>query len=84
MAFPFGGHPTLERYLAMARDSGCVVKTGVAVSSSGQPVSTFLVENPNGRHLIVDGTLGSEHLTPSTVARYDRILMLNSGFSKVD
>lgn len=82
MAFPFGGHPRFNEYLEWARiEMGCTYRSGFG--RLGGKVETFVtIENPsNGRHAIEFMPI-EEYLTPSTVAKLDRRLGLESPFPK--
>jgi hypothetical protein len=83
VSHPFGGHPTLERFVEWAKTSaGC--KTEIKVRTrqpSGQPYQVLEITNPaGGRVVVVDPEMG-EHLAPSTVAYYQRRLAIKSPFA---
>lgn len=73
MSTPFGGHPTLGKYMAWASNEGMLCQTG--------PLSV-IIKNPNGGHVIIPHAKQAEHLAPSTVAYYDRRLGVDSPFPK--
>jgi len=74
-AYPFGGHPTLARYMKWALDVG--------VTSHTLPGAVLFVNNKTGRHAILDMNDQSERLTASIVAYLDRRLGVDSPFPKV-
>lgn len=81
-AFPFGGHPTLADYTAWARTLGCVIECGV-VLRDGHSVRITRIVAPSGKFAVDIGTDDHERLVPTTVARLDRRLDLDSPFAKV-
>lgn len=78
MSHPFGGHPTLGRYIQWAQQQGCDFRSGVYGTDS---ISRIVA--PDGSKSVVIARMPqSEVLSPSTVAYYDRRLGLDSPFSK--
>lgn len=77
MAYPFGNHPSLARYMKHATDMGLEVNT--------YPSGAVIITNPaNHRWYIFAPMPQTEFLTPSEVARADRRLGWDSGFSKLE
>jgi hypothetical protein len=75
-AFPFGGHPTLNQYVAWAVGQGCSVQTGVDTEHS---VAVVKITSPDGmKYAIEAGIMPNDYLTPTTVGRLDRRLGLIS------
>ncbi len=81
MAFPFGGHPTLERFLEWAKENGCKAQIRTRVHSvTGQPFQSLEITALSGAQVaIVDPDL-NEHLAPSQVAYMHRRLGMKSPF----
>lgn len=82
MAGPFGKAPSLAEYVHFAKDFGCVVKSGY-MDVDGDVVFFNKLTMPNGRFYIDTSPTQTERLSPSTVARMDRRLGLDSPFPKV-
>jgi hypothetical protein len=81
MAFPFGGHPSLARYLAWAREKGgCTVDFGVMTDDAGRPFSIIKITAPSGKFVVLVNMDQKEHLVPTSIARLDRRLELQSPF----
>jgi hypothetical protein len=74
-AHPFGGHPTLEQYIAWAVQQKCTVNSGVDTQYS---ISLTKIVAPSGKWAIVSGILPTDRLVPTTVGRLDRRLGLIS------
>jgi len=82
MAFPFGGHPTLEQYLEWLRSEGFQYKSGYIVNpTSGKSLTVIQIENAEGKILTVTGLEMNERLAPSVVERFDRRLGVKSPFA---
>jgi len=83
MAFPFGGHPTLEQYLEWLRSEGFQYKTGYIVNpTSGKSLTVIQIENSEGEPLLpIPDIEMNERLAPSTVERFDERLGVKSPFA---
>ena len=82
MSHPFGGHPTLRKYLEWLRSEGFGYRTGFVIEN-GEFSPVILVENPEGKPLLtIYKTPMEEHLAPSIVEFYDRRLKVDSPFAK--
>src|SRR3954466_5325867 len=81
MAFPFGGHPTLGRFVEWARENGCRSEIKLRThTETGRPYRALEIFSPQGgRSVIVDPDM-EEHLAPSTVAYLQRRLGIKSPF----
>lgn len=81
MAFPFGGHPTLGRFLEWARDNGCNAEIKLRThSTNGRPYTVLeIVHSGGGRASVVNPDL-QEHLVPSMVSYLQRRLGVKSPF----
>jgi len=78
MATPFGGHPTLGKYLAWASNEGCQVQSGLLGT-----VSATKITSPSGQHSVpIIGMSQDEVLSPTFVSFLDRRLKLSSPFPK--
>lgn len=77
MAHPFGGHPTLQRYLEWLRSEGFDYRSGIL---GFDPVIRVEKEGKPLLHIL--GVSMEEYLTPSQVDAYDRRLGVDSPFSK--
>lgn len=84
MSFPFGGHPTLGKYIQWVRDQGFEAHTGIATDSSGKAHTVTKIFKPGGPSVVVAGTLQNEYLTPTQVANLDRRLKVKSPFFSTD
>ena len=82
-AHPFGGHPTLARYIAWARTEGCEAQSGLIQDPDGGMVEYTKITAPNGKWVIEVGTTANERLAPTTVGRLDRRLGLKSPFASM-
>ena len=85
VSFPFGDHPRLADYMAWAADQGCTVQTGYTKDADGRPDSMTLIKTADGKRWIIEvGTRQDEFLVPTTIARYDRRLGLESPWFSID
>ena len=84
MSAPFGRHPTLIQYLNWAKTAGCTVKHGVGYADDGRPSRVILIEAPSGRWMAIAEMSDNEYLMPTTIARFDRRLNINSPFFSID
>lgn len=82
MPHPFGGHPRFGEYLRWARKQGCKVESGVDYETATG--ITRIVTADGKRWAIEVGTQHSEHLLPTTIARLDRLLGLESPWFSAD
>ena len=80
MASPFGGHPTFERYLDWAAGEGCAVDESVAQDQDGRAYRLTRIAAPSGRWTVEVDLKPNDYLVPTTVARLDRKLGLQSPF----
>ena len=82
MAGPFGGHPTLQRYLDWLREQGFHYKTGY-VELYEITFSLVTVQDAKGDDVYNIGDVAmDEYLTPSQVSYYDSIFGVSSPFPK--
>lgn len=82
MAGPFGGHPTLQRYLDWLRGQGFQYKTGY-VELEEMTIPLVSVQDADGNDVFNIGDVPmEEHLAPSQVAYFDSIFGVNSPFAK--
>ena len=84
MSTPFGGHPTLSEYLIKSRELGCTVKYGIRTGPDERPSRVILIEGLNGGYLPIVEMKDSEFLPPTTIARFDRRLNIDSGFFSIN
>lgn len=84
MAFPFGGHPPLERFLEWAKEAGCNWDIKIRHhTQSGRPYESLEIVGPKGgRVALVNPDLG-EHLAPSMITYLQRRLGVRSPFPQV-
>lgn len=82
MPHPFGGHPRFEEYLRWARKQGCKVESGVDYETATG--ITRIVTADGKRWAIEVGTRHSNYLAPTTIARLDRLLDLESPWFSTD
>lgn len=83
MSQPFGDHPTFEDYCVWARSQGCETKDGIEYTDDDGVVSVTVISAPNGLWVVEIGTLKSDFLVPTTIARLDRRLGLESPFFSI-
>jgi hypothetical protein len=85
MSWPFGGHPSLGRYLYWAvNEAGCTTEHYVMTAPDGRPFSLIEIKSPTGKMLIIPNGDPNERLVPTTIARWDRRLGVQSKFSSVE
>ncbi len=81
MAFPFGGHPTLGRFLEWARDNGCTAEIKLRThSTNGRPYKVLEITRAEGGHASIVNPDLQEHLAPSMVSYLQRRLGVKSPF----
>jgi hypothetical protein len=81
VAVPFGGHPTLERFVEWAVSLGC--KASIKVrrhSQTGRPYEVLEIVGPGGGSVAVTQPDPTEFLAPSQVAYLQRRIGLRSPF----
>lgn len=82
MAGPFGGHPTLQRYLNWLCEQGFQYKTGY-VELETMTISLVSVQDADGNLVFNIGDVPmEEHLAPSQVAYFDGVFGVSSPFAK--
>ena len=77
MAAPFGGYPTLGKYLAWASSVGCECQSGYLNTDT-----MHRIKAPNGKSVVIARADQREILNPSYVGYLDRRLGLDSPFAK--
>jgi hypothetical protein len=81
VAFPFGGHPPLRRYLEWARENGCTAEVKLRTHAlTGQPYRALEIINPAGGRVVLVNPDENEHLAPSMVTYLNRRLGVKSPF----
>lgn len=80
MAHPFGGHPTLDRFVAFAKEQGCKAELFANTTADGRAYSVLRLENPSGSWVSIVNPELTEYLAPSTVTYYQRRLGIKSHF----
>ena len=80
MAYPFGGHPTLEMFIEYAKGNGCIVTSIGRISKNGVPYTALVIENTQGGYLTIADPDMSERLTPHMISQYQRRLGLKTPF----
>lgn len=48
MSVPWGGHPTLDRFVEYAKENGCTVETKVRTDDTGRAFTSVEMKNPKG------------------------------------
>lgn len=85
MAHPFGGHPTLARYMWWAKEEhGCKAESGYAQDPDGKTHLVTKISTPQGNAVVVVGVKQSEFLVPTMVGYLDRRLGINSPWFSID
>ena len=84
MAYPFGGHPTFAHYLVWAADQGCKIRQGATFASDGKAYSVTIIAASSGKWVVEVGTQHNDFLVPTTIARLDRRLGMESPFFSID
>lgn len=81
MAFPFGGHPTLSRFLEWASENGCVSELKTRMHAiSGRPYRSLEIIGPADSRVSLVNPDMDEHLAPSMVSYLQRRLGVKSPF----
>jgi hypothetical protein len=81
VAHPFGGHPTLSRFVEFAKEQGCEAKLYYRTAKSGRAYQVLRIDNPDGCWVIVANPDFTEHLPPSSVAYLERRLNIKTHFA---
>lgn len=81
MSFPFGGHPTFQKFLEFAEANGCVLKIVIRETKSGRAYEAYELRNPRGGRLVVPNPDLQERLVPSIVSQYQRRLGIKTPFA---
>lgn len=81
MAAPFGGHPTLERFVEWVTENGCFSEIKVRDRTNGQPYRSLEITNPSGGRVVIANPDMTEHLAPSEVAYLQRRLAIKTPFA---
>jgi hypothetical protein len=81
VAFPFGGHPTLKRFIEFAVEQGCKTIVFVRATKEGRSYESIRLENPTGGHVTIPNPAYEEHLEPSMVSHYQRRLGIKTPFA---
>ncbi|HHY49947.1 MAG TPA: hypothetical protein GYA10_09390 [Alphaproteobacteria bacterium] len=85
MADPFGGHPTLGRFMAWAnQEHGFKCRTGTAPDRSGKQHPVVRIFKDDGPSVVVVGIEQDEHLSPTQVGNLERRLGVKSRWFSVD
>jgi hypothetical protein len=75
VAFPFGGHPTLARFLEWATENGCTAEIkNRSHAQTGRPYTALEITRPGGGRAVVPNPDFNEHLAPSMVTYLQRRL----------
>jgi hypothetical protein len=83
-AHPFGGHPTLARYIEWARENHCDCQSGYGTDEDGRTQPLIRIVAPSKKWVILTGVRQTDYLVPSIVGYLDRRLGLVSPFFSVD
>jgi hypothetical protein len=83
-AFPFGGHPTLDEYVAWAREHGCKSSSGILSDEDGRVHSLTRIVSRAGNWVTVTGLKGTDRLVPTMIGYLDRRLGMRSPWFSVD
>jgi hypothetical protein len=81
MSFPFGGHPTLGRFVETAQEQGCTATLKTRARPDGRPYQTLVIENSHGGFVVIAEPDMDERLVPSTVSYYQRRLGISTAFA---
>lgn len=81
MSFPFGGHPTLSRFIEAAQEQGCTVTSKTRARPDGRAYSVLVIDNPQGGFVVIAEPDVNERLSPSTMSHYQRRLGINTDFA---
>lgn len=81
MSVPFGGHPTLDRFIEWAKENGCTVETKVRTDPSGRAFTSVEMKNPKGGRAAMVVSDTDERLVPSQVAYLQRRLAIKTPFA---
>jgi hypothetical protein len=81
MAGPWGGHPTLDRFLEWAKENGCTGGTKVRSDHTGRAFTSLELVGPHGGRVAMVVSAMDERLVPSQVAYMHRRLGLKTPFA---
>lgn len=81
MSYPFGGHPTLERFIEWACQHGCTLENKVRSRSSGEAYELMIIRNGDGARVVIAKPDMAERLAPSQVAYLQRRLAIKTPFA---
>jgi hypothetical protein len=81
MAVPWGGHPTLDRFLEWAKENGCTGETKVRTDQTGRAFTSLELEGPHGGRVAMVVSAMDERLVPSQIAYMQRRLGLKTPFA---
>jgi hypothetical protein len=84
MSSPFGGHPTLGRYIAWIRNLGFEAKSGTGPDESGKTHTVTKIFKEGGSSVVVVGVDQTEHMVATMVGYLDRRLGVKSPFFSID
>ena len=74
MSHPFGGHPTLGRFVEFAKTQGCNSVVEIRQTIAGRTYEALVLTNADGINLTIADPDPAEHLAPTMVSQYQRRL----------
>ena len=85
VAYPLGGHPTLNEFVRWAERQKFLVNDGILPDADGKPDKVIRVEDPaSGRFVFIAVVGEGERLSPTYMAYLERRLGVRTGFAALD
>lgn len=81
MPVPWGGHPTLDRFMEWAKENGCAAETKVRTDQTGRAFTSLEMTGPHGGRVAMVVSNMDERLVPSQVAYLQRRLGIKTPFA---
>jgi hypothetical protein len=81
MAVPWGGHPTIDRFVEWAKENSCTAETKVRTDATGRAFTSLEITGPHGSRVAMVVTEMTERLVPSQVAHLQRRLGIKTPFA---
>ncbi len=81
MSAPWGGHPTLDRFVEWAKENGCTVDSKVRTDPTGRAFTSLEMVGPHGGRVAMIVSNMDERLVPSQVAYLQRRLAVKAPFA---
>lgn len=83
MSFPFGGHPTLRRFVEWLVQLGCTATVFVKTTKNGRSYQVLRILNPKGGHVEMAEPDFDELMMPTMVSQFQRRLCIRTPFAEL-